>query len=607
MQSQQLDKEKLTRSLTFRDLFFLSFGGMSPLLSILTYGAFAFTLAGYDAPIVMLIGTFLVLLNGLGVTRLSRRFSSSGGYYTYAFQALSARIGFDTGWMYIFYSILYGLAYLMGAVFILNLVFGLSVYLVFAIVVIPSVTFLIVGIRLSSKYAIYAVILEIGLMIAIIVVSFVITRGAAYLPNPVRFHITSSDFFLGILFAMGIPTGYGSIAPVSGEVKDPKKDVGRSVVTVILTGGILASLIIYAIANLVLQTGIVIPFSDKLPIIVLLRNDFSKYGIYLYYAVAVATVNDAILALLSFGSAASRTIFRMGFDRSFPAIFARRDKKGNPIVAVLVTSAILLLLPILFLNVSSPESAFIALGTISALGGLFIHISADFSLIRIGLRRGKRLALKAKNTILFKLKDYDEFILAIVGAFISTIVIIYSAYSTVPVYVTIFLTWIVVGFILSEVKGIVTKTPYELDITREGKIVAQNLENLSVNDKSVNVVTAVYRLDDSLKAVVDDLMSKHTPSGIVVSNDSAPVGVINLVDLLLLPQSSIDNMKVRQVRLDRVVAIRQDRDVTEALRMFKENNVDVLAIVDEKGKCIGSLSDREVLLGIGTLDKELPA
>lgn len=606
MESQTMGKEKLTRSLTFRDLFFLSFGGMSPLLSILTYGAFAFTLAGYDAPIVMLIGTFLVLLNGLAVTRLSRRFSSSGGYYTYAFQALSARIGFDTGWMYIFYSVLYGLAYLMGAIFILNLVFGISVYLVLAIVVIPSVTFLVIGIRLSSKYAIYAVILEIGLMISIIVISFIVTKGAAYLPNPIKFHITTSDFFLGILFAMGIPTGYGSIAPVSGEVKDPKRDVGRSVITVILTGGILASLIIYAIANLVLQTNIVIPFSDKLPIIVLLRNNFSKYGIYLYYAVAIATVNDAVLALLSFGSAASRTIFRMGFDRSFPGIFARRDKKGNPIVAVLITSLILVLLPILFLKISSAELAFIVLGTVSALGGLFIHISADFSLIRIGLRRGRRLALKAKNTIRLKIKDYDEFLLALFGAIISTVVIIYSAYSTVPVYVTIFLTWIVIGFILSEVKSIVTKTPYEMDITKEGQIVAQNLENLSVNDKSVNVITAVYKLDDSLKSVVDDLISKHAPSGIVVSSDSAPVGVINLVDLLLLPQSSLLNMKVRQIRLERVVGIREDRDVTDALRMFKENNVDVLAIVDEKGKCIGSLSDREVLMGISTLNKELP-
>ena len=126
MVEEAASKNDLARTLSFKDLFFLSFGGMSPLLSILTYGAFAITLAGYDAPLVMVIGTLLVLLNGLSVTRLSRRFSSSGGYYTYAFQALSARIGFDTGWMYIFYSFLYGIAYVMGAIFILHLVFGLS-------------------------------------------------------------------------------------------------------------------------------------------------------------------------------------------------------------------------------------------------------------------------------------------------------------------------------------------------------------------------------------------------------------------------------------------------------------------------------------------------
>ena len=58
-------KGELSRHLTFKDVFFLSFGGMSPLLSILTYGAFAITLAGFNAPIVMIIGTLLVLINGL--------------------------------------------------------------------------------------------------------------------------------------------------------------------------------------------------------------------------------------------------------------------------------------------------------------------------------------------------------------------------------------------------------------------------------------------------------------------------------------------------------------------------------------------------------------
>ena len=70
MSEQSTSRGELARSLGFRDLFFLSFGGMSPLLSILTYGAFAITLAGYDAPLVMVIGTLLVLVNGLRMRRL---------------------------------------------------------------------------------------------------------------------------------------------------------------------------------------------------------------------------------------------------------------------------------------------------------------------------------------------------------------------------------------------------------------------------------------------------------------------------------------------------------------------------------------------------------
>lgn len=607
MAEQSATRGELARTLGFRDLFFLSFGGMSPLLSILTYGAFAITLAGYDAPLVMVIGTVLVLVNGLSVTRLSRRFSSSGGYYTYAFQALSARIGFDTGWMYIFYSILYGTAYVMGAVYILDLVFGISSYLALAAIVIPSVTFLVVGIRLSSSYALYAVAIEISIMLAIVIVSFVVTKGVAYLPDPVVFHITPADLFLGILFAMGIPTGYGSIAPVSGEVKNPKRDVGRSVITVILTGGILATLMIYAFANLILQSHLIIPVSDKLPIIGILKNDFSRYGIYFYYAVAVATINDAILAFLSFGSAASRTIFRMGVDGSFPSLFGKKDRRNTPLVAILFTSAVMVVLPLVILIHVPSETGFIILGTISALGGLFIHISANFSLIRIGLRRGRRLALKAKKAVLERIRDYDEFILAITGAIISSVVMIYSAYSAVSAYTTIFLVWIVIGFVLSEVKSIVTKTPYDLDISKEGQIVAENLQNLSVNDKSVNTIDAVYSLEDTVKAVIDGLMSKHTPSAVIVDRDRNPVGIANVVDLLLLPAGTVGIMKVRQAHLERVISVKENRSVSDALRILKENNVDILAIVDSKGKCIGSLSDREVLLGLGSAANEVPS
>ncbi len=595
-------KGELTRHLTFKDVFFLSFGGMSPLLSILTYGAFAITLAGYDAPLVMIVGTLLVLVNGLSVTQLSKRFSTSGGYYTYAFQALSARIGFDTGWMYMFYSILYGLAYLVGGIFIITIVLGIPTYFSFLVIMVPTVTFLILGVTSSAKYALVAVSLEIGLMLAIVFYSFYMAKGAAYIPNPTVYPLSSSDFVLGILFAMGIPTGYGSIAPVSGEVKNPKKVVGRSVITVILVGGTLATFMLYAIANLILQNNIVIPVANKLPVVDILRNDFGGAGRFFYYAVAIATINDAILAVLSFGTASIRTLFRMGYDRTLPSVFAKKLGE-KPMVATLFISAVMVALPLLILNSISAETAFIVLGTISALGGLFIHVSANLSLLRIGFRRGKRLMLKNGKHFMSILSDYREFFLALIGAVISSIVLLYSAYSTVPVYTTVFLVWIVLGFILSEVKGIVGKTPNDVDISKEGIIVAQNLMNVSVSDIAKPLKEAIVTLNDSLSDVLKGLLAKNLPGAIVVDNQNRPVGRLEVVNLLLLPKSSIEKGKVKFIHLDRTVNIKENENVADAVRILKENNIDILTVINQEGKVTGVVNERDVLNKLSEVDK----
>ncbi len=595
-------KGELTRHLTFKDVFFLSFGGMSPLLSILTYGAFAITLAGYDAPLVMIVGTLLVLVNGLSVTQLSKRFSTSGGYYTYAFQALSARIGFDTGWMYMFYSILYGLAYLVGGIFIITIVLGIPTYFSFLVIMVPTVTFLILGVTSSAKYALVAVSLEIGLMLAIVFYSFYMAKGAAYIPNPTVYPLSSSDFVLGILFAMGIPTGYGSIAPVSGEVKNPKKVVGRSVITVILVGGTLATFMLYAIANLILQNNIVIPVANKLPVVDILRNDFGGAGRFFYYAVAIATINDAILAVLSFGTASIRTLFRMGYDRTLPSVFAKKLGE-KPMVATLFISAVMVVLPLLILNSVSAETAFIVLGTISALGGLFIHVSANLSLLRIGFRRGKRLMLKNGKHFMSILSDYREFFLALIGAVISSIVLLYSAYSTVPVYTTVFLVWIVLGFILSEVKGIVGKTPNDVDISKEGIIVAQNLMNVSVSDIVKPLKEAIVTLNDPLSDVLKGLLAKNLPGAIVVDNQNRPVGRLEVVNLLLLPKSSIEKGKVKFIHLDRTVNIKENENVADAVRILKENNIDILTVINQEGKVTGVVNERDVLNKLSEVDK----
>ena len=378
--------------------------------------------------------------------------------------------------------------------------------------------------------------------------------------------------------------------------------MGRSVITVILVGGTLATFMLYAIANLILQNNIVIPVANKLPVVDILRNDFGGAGRFFYYAVAIATINDAILAVLSFGTASIRTLFRMGYDRTLPSIFAKKLGE-KPMVATLFISAVMVVLPLLILNSISAETAFIVLGTISALGGLFIHVSANLSLLRIGFRRGKRLMLKNGKHFMSILSDYREFFLALIGAVISSIVLLYSAYSTVPVYTTVFLVWIVLGFILSEVKGIVGKTPNDVDISNEGIIVAQNLMNVSVSDIAKPLKEAIVTLNDSLSDVLKGLLAKNLPGAIVVDNQNRPVGRLEVVNLLLLPKSSIEKGKVKFIHLDRTVNIRENENVADVVRILKENNIDILTVINQEGKVTGVVNERDVLNKLSEVDK----
>ena len=593
----------LKRSLGLRDVFFLSFGGMSPLLSLLTYGAVALEYGGPLAPLIMIIGMLLVLVNGLVVMQLSKRFRTTGGYYTYAFQALTERVGLSTGWMYLFYSSLYAMAYLVGAVFIVNTLFGISSYLIFFVIIIPAITFLILGVRPSSKYAVYTGIIEILVIVVIFGFSILLAGGSTYIPNPITMHISSGFLALGILFAMSIPTGYGSIAPISGEIKDPEKTVGRAAVSVIMVGGTLATIFLYGIYNLLLHLGISTSSSGGLPILGILENHFSVYSYYIIIVVAIASINDGILALLSFGSAASRTIFRMGVDRSFPAFFAKKIR-DQPIAGNITVSLILFFIPLIMITRFPNETAFIILGTIASLGGLFIHIIADFSLIRIGLRRSKRMLLRGAKGLWSRTKDYKEVILAIAASIITSIELIYAAYSTVLVYSTLFLIWIVLGYIIVDIKDIVTKTPYTTKLGKEDRMIAERIKDLTSLKVQRALPDVVVSLDDTLQHAIQKCVNLDSQGAAVVDKYNNPVRTFVLRDVFLLSEQEIAKTRVRDLWLEQVVTIDRNTGVSDMIKLFKEYRVPVLCIIDENGKLAGTVREREVLMALGSSDSE---
>ena len=577
---------------------------MSPLLSLLTYGAVALSYGGLLSPLIIIIGTLLVLINGLVVMQLSRRFRTSGGYYTYAFQVLSERVGFSTGWVYLFYSLLFGLAYVIGAVYVVSAIFGFPVYLTLFVIVLPASFFLIVGIKPSAKYAIYTGIIEIGIILSIIVLSFYLTGGSAYIPSPGTMHITGGAFALGILFAMGIPTGYGAIAPISGEVKNAEKVVGLSAISVILTGGLLATFFIYAISNLLFQNNITIPFGiSGLPVLSILSAHFSVYSRYIIYAVSIAAINDGLLAILSFGSAASRTIFRMGFDRTFPVFFARKLKE-QPVNANLTVSVVIIGIPSIMLAFLPAYATFIILGTIASLAGLFIHVMAGAALMRIGIRRGRRLILRGTKGLLHLVVNYKEALLAGVAALITSVELVYSAYSTLVVYSTFFLIWIVAGYIIMDIRDIMLRTPNLAKLTRGEISVAERFKDLTSLKIRSALPDVVLGMNDSVRTTIEKCVSMDSPGAVVIDQNSMPIGTFILSDVFMLSERDLSRMKVKDLWLERPVTIGIDSDVTDIIQTFKESRVPILSIVDLQGKFVGTVREREVIMSLGGFAQE---
>ncbi|MEM3209722.1 MAG: APC family permease [Saccharolobus sp.] len=428
--SKTQEKQEPKRHLSFIDIVFLSMGGQSPFLSILTYGLTVFLLVGAFAPIAIILGTLLVLINGLVVYELSKRFTKEGGYYTYVFYSLTKKLGFETGWLYLFYSTTYGVAYIYGASFILYHVLGINPWIAGLGLLSITSLFSIMGIRISTKYAIVTSLLEIGIM-TLLAILFIQSTGFHFY-NPFSYNINLDGLALAILFGSGIPTGYGSITPISGEAKDARRTVSRAIITVILLGGLLAAFDVYAIGDHLLFFHIPIQSVD---ILSLIKN---RLGLLTFIFVIFAALNDGILGSLSFLTATSRTIFAMAATDFLPKIFSKFENYRGPINAIFLSVAFYFITTIIGLYfITNPFIAFGFMGSVALLASLFVHIASNFSLVRISIRKIR--------------KRVPQLVLGIVAAIFSIYDLIYSMMSSVPIQVYIFMGWIIIGFLVIEV------------------------------------------------------------------------------------------------------------------------------------------------------------
>ena len=420
------EESKERKRLSAVDLFFLSFGGQAPFISLLTFGTVMISKVGTDGALAMLIATFVVLFNGLVIYFLSARFKRGGGYYTYALYSLTSRLGFNTGWNYILYALSYGGTLLSGGAFVLYVIlssFSIQIqqWLLALIFTSLASALVIAGVKASAKYALVISSAEITALVLLSIL-FLYDSGWNFY-NPFQVQVSLPILLEAVVYGLGIPTGYGSIAPLGEEAK--ARDIGKTAVAVLLFGGLLATFFFYSLGAL--------DFTGNLVYYLL-----SRFGIIGSLILGFIALNDGTLGGVSYILANSRTVEAMARDKFLPS-FLSILKKNKPLYAEIFISSIFIAVITGLSYFMGLYSAFEILGALAGLNNLFIHVSANASLVRIA---SKRIRKSVKNVI--------EVIVGLIATVVSLGVFFISLPTFEKYIVYMFLGWIILGFLIAE-------------------------------------------------------------------------------------------------------------------------------------------------------------
>ena len=305
---------------------------------------------GASVVVAIAFAAFVAIFNGLNSAQLAANHPISGGTYEYGYRYLNPWLGFIAGWTFLLAKSASAATAALGfSGYLLN-AFGadsaaLAVPIAFVTVVIMT-GLVIGGIQRSNVVNIVIVSITIGTL------AFFVLSGIPTAANNAS--INFSPFFdggiVGLLNATALMfvayTGYGRIATLGEEVREPRRTIPRAIITTLvfimvlyITVGAVA--ISAAGADFLVSTteGAAAPLE-------IIANLFNIPGAGIILAIGAITAMLGVLLNLILGL--SRVLLAMGRRRDMPPITAKLNEAGTtPYVAVIVMGAFVALLTLL--------------------------------------------------------------------------------------------------------------------------------------------------------------------------------------------------------------------------------------------------------------------
>jgi APA family basic amino acid/polyamine antiporter len=307
-------------------------------------------IAGASVLLAIMLAAIVATMSGLNSAQLAANHPVSGGTYEYGYRYLNPFLGFTAGWMFLLAKSASAATAALGASSYLGVLLGWdkSLYIPVALsFVVVLVGIVLLGIRRSTQFNILIVAVTIGILLLFIVTGLPTLDTSNFTPffSTTQASNESSSFsidlFLQATALMFVAyTGYGRIATLGEEVREPKRTIPRAVIVALVSIMLLyVAVAVVAIGNGgadMLGSAIA---NDEAPLEIVAQG-FSIAGIDTIVAIGALTAMLSVLLNLVLGL--SRVLLAMGRRKDMPPMTAYINKAGTtPTVAVIIVGIII--------------------------------------------------------------------------------------------------------------------------------------------------------------------------------------------------------------------------------------------------------------------------
>ncbi len=309
--------------------------------------------AGSTGPSVVLavvVAAIVATCNGMSSAQLAAAHPVSGGTYEYGYRWLHPSLGFLAGWMFVLAKSASAATAALGFAGYALLMFGnvkgeWQIPLGLGTVVLLTLLVL-TGLRRSTFVNVLLVSITVGSLVVFV---------AGGLPTMLRSsgdHLTpffspageSASPLHGFLEACALMfvayTGYGRIATLGEEIREPRKNIPRAIIVTLVVSLLLyVSVGLIAIGTLGAGELFQATLTQAAPLETAARR-FGLPGIPTLVAIGAATAMLGVLLNLVLGL--SRVVLAMGRRRDLPGLFEQVDASGKtPYAAVILVGGII--------------------------------------------------------------------------------------------------------------------------------------------------------------------------------------------------------------------------------------------------------------------------